>query len=164
MWKITQPFPSDRIEDKTKGVFAEIRHFVRNHMDIQHKIMILVSMLWLHVADDYYLQGTLANLKQRSWWETNAPDPMYRHDYKAALIFHAFSWTCSIMLPAIILYFIGSINPQFFVLSACIIFNTVVHAIVDDLKANKKTINLIQDQLIHTIQIIITWIVCVLYA
>ena len=133
-------------------------------MDVQHKILILAAMLWLHVADDYYLQGKLASMKQRSWWEINAPDRMYRHDYKAALIFHAFSWTCSIMLPAIILYFIGSIKPAFFVLAACIVVNTVVHAIVDDLKANKKKINLIQDQFIHILQVVITWIVCVLYA
>lgn len=30
--------------------------------------------------------------------------------------------------------------------------------IVDDCKANKKNINLIQDQLIHIFQIVMTWI------
>jgi hypothetical protein len=35
--------------------------------------------------------------------------------------------------------------------------NWSIHAIVDDLKANKKAINLIQDQSIHLVQIILTW-------
>ena len=30
---------------------------------------VLASMLFMHVVDDYYLQGILANLKQRSYWE-----------------------------------------------------------------------------------------------
>lgn len=40
-------------------------------------------------------------------------------------------------------------------------FNWAIHCIVDDCKANKKNINLIQDQLIHMAQIIITWIIFV---
>ena len=56
-------------------------------------------MIFLHVVDDYYLQGILAQLKQKSWWEKNAPDPLYKNDYKVALVTHAFSWTFMIMLP-----------------------------------------------------------------
>ena len=40
-----------------------------------------------------------------------------------------------------------------------IIVNTVIHAIVDDMKANKKKINLITDQNIHFEQILVTWLV-----
>ena len=39
------------------------------------------------------------------------------------------------------------------------ILNTVIHAIVDNLKANRKKINLIVDQSIHMTQILITAIV-----
>ena len=35
--------------------------------------------------------------------------------------------------------------------------NLIIHAIVDNAKANEKQINLIKDQLIHISQIIITW-------
>jgi len=35
--------------------------------------------------------------------------------------------------------------------------NTLIHAIVDDLKANKHKINLIQDQTIHFMQILLTF-------
>ena len=36
--------------------------------------------------------------------------------------------------------------------------NVITHMIVDDLKANDKKINLIQDQIIHMFQILLTWI------
>ena len=38
------------------------------------------------------------------------------------------------------------------------IANLITHFYVDDLKANKKKINLIQDQCVHMIQILGTWI------
>ena len=38
----------------------------------------------------------------------------------------------------------------------CIIINTIIHAIVDDAKANKLCINLWTDQLIHMLQIAVT--------
>jgi len=38
------------------------------------------------------------------------------------------------------------------------IFNTMIHAFIDNLKANEERINLIIDQLLHLGQIIITWI------
>ena len=37
--------------------------------------------------DDYKLQaGVLNNLKQKQYWEENAPDEMYKSDYKWALL------------------------------------------------------------------------------
>ena len=38
-----------------------------------------------------------------------------------------------------------------------LIVNLMIHMFVDNLKANEKKINLIQDQIIHVIQIIFTW-------
>ena len=116
-------------------------------------------MLFCHIVDDYYLQGWLASAKQKSWWEKNVPDKLYKNDYIMALCEHAFSWTFMIMLiPTIYTYF----NPneliyKMYVFVFC--FNWVIHCIIDDCKANKKNINLIQDQLIHILQIVITWIV-----
>lgn len=123
------------------------------------KTILLLAMLFCHIVDDYYLQGWLASAKQKSWWEKNAPDKLYKNDYIMALYEHAFSWTFMIMLiPTIYTYF----NPneliyKMYVFIFC--FNWVINCIIDDCKANKKNINLIQDQLIHILQIVITWIV-----
>lgn len=53
--------------------------------------IILITMIFCHIVDDYYLQGWLASAKQRSWWEKNAPDNLYKHDYLMALFMHSFS-------------------------------------------------------------------------
>lgn len=36
-------------------------------MSITWKLLILATMIFCHIADDYYLQGILAQMKQRSW-------------------------------------------------------------------------------------------------
>lgn len=120
------------------------------------KLFILFVMIFAHIVDDYYLQGILASLKQKTWWENQKSyKPMYKYDYIVALIMHAFSWSFMISLP--ILYF-GFTKW----IAVAIILNTIIHGIVDDLKANKHKINLIIDQSIHIIQIVITWILLVL--
>lgn len=118
---------------------------------------ILIWMIFMHIVDDYYLQGILAKMKQRSWWEENAPQDMYKNDYIVALIMHSISWAFSIMLPlAIFMKFIIDI-----LFIGLFIANVVIHFIVDDLKANKKKLNLIQDQTIHVAQILLTCLLIV---
>lgn len=114
---------------------------------------ILLSMIFLHIVDDYILQGKLANFKQKQWWIDNYPNKLYKYDYITALIVHSFSWTFMIMLPIMLLIQLN--NEKFIIIFIC---NIATHAIIDDLKANKLKINLTIDQLIHLIQIIITWI------
>lgn len=119
------------------------------------KLFILFVMIFAHIVDDYYLQGTLASLKQKTWWENQKSyKPMYKYDYIVALIMHAFSWSFMISLPILYLGFTKWI-------AVAIILNTIIHGIVDDLKANKHKINLIVDQSIHIVQIIITWVLLV---
>lgn len=66
-------------------------------------ILVLVSMIFCHIIDDYVLQAPcLCNLKQKSWWEKNAPDQKYRHDYLVGLLMHSISWAFMVMLPIII--------------------------------------------------------------
>ncbi len=112
---------------------------------------ILMTMIFLHIIDDYVLQAPcLCNLKQKSFWEKNAPQAMYKNDYLWALLMHGFSWAFMIMFPiAIAKGFNVDIN--FFLM---LIINTAFHAGVDDLKANKYRINLWTDQLAHIGQII----------
>jgi len=123
-------------------------------------IAILVFMFMAHLVDDYYLQGWLASAKQKSWWEKNAPDTLYKRDYIMALTCHAMSWSIMVFSPILIYSLVNSIDLNLFYLAVPI--NLCIHAIVDDLKANKKKINLIVDQSIHFIQIIITWLTFVL--
>lgn len=119
------------------------------------KLFILFVMIFAHIVDDYYLQGILASLKQKTWWENQKSyKPMYKYDYIIALIMHAFSWSFMVSLPILYLGFTKWI-------AVAIILNTIIHGIVDDLKANKHKINLIMDQSIHIVQIVITWVLLV---
>ena len=114
--------------------------------------MIILCMLFAHIVDDYYLQGILAKLKQKSWWQENAPNSMYKYDYIVGLFMHSFSWTFMITLPFIITRTIDTLFILVFII------NIIIHAYVDNLKCNKLKINLIEDQSIHIIQIIFTYI------
>ena len=118
-----------------------------------HPIFILLSMIFCHIIDDYYLQGWLASAKQKKWWVQNAPNKLYRFDYIMALACHSFSWAFMIMLP--IAFVIGG-NLGWLFLAYPI--NMGIHMFVDDLKANKLKINLITDQLIHFMQIGVTFL------
>lgn len=110
----------------------------------------LALMLLGHMLADYTLQGWLADGKQRTWWRKviqNLDRTKYRYDYLAALFCHALYWSILVCLP-----FLHS--P--YVLTA-IVVNTFVHMAVDDLKANRRVLNLTQDQLLHFAQILLTW-------
>lgn len=120
---------------------------------MMYKVLILIFMVFCHIVDDYYLQGWLASAKQKEWWKKNAPDYKYRFDYLAALFMHSFSWAFSVMaVPTVYIVLLGGVyNPLLFVA------NVFMHMYVDNLKANEKKINLIQDQAIHMLQILWTW-------
>jgi hypothetical protein len=109
-------------------------------------------MIFMHIVDDYYLQGWLASAKQKKYWEENAPEKLYAKDYIWALIMHSFSWAFMIMLPIAFVkgFAIGIVFLIVFV------SNLILHAVVDDAKANKRKINLWTDQIIHLCQIILT--------
>lgn len=123
------------------------------------KVFILLAMIFCHIVDDYYLQqGLLANMKQKLWWTKQEQyADKYKYDYLVALIIHSFSWSFMIMLP---IAFIDNfkVGAAFTVMFFA---NAITHGIVDDLKANKFKINLVQDQTIHIYQIIITALILV---
>lgn len=123
---------------------------------------ILLLMILGHLFADYTLQGWFANGKQEIWWREQCSDACnleferrwkkYGNDYKCALLEHGLYWSLVTFLP---LFFWADLSDV--ALVAVVVVNTIIHAIVDDLKANKLKINLIQDQLLHFSQIIITW-------
>lgn len=118
-----------------------------------NNVFVILWMIFFHIVDDFCLQvGWLSAGKQKSYWKENAPEKMYKYDYIWALIMHSFSWTFMIMLP---IAYILEFNVGFdFVLM--FIANVAIHAFTDDAKANRKTINLWQDQIVHIIQIMFT--------
>lgn len=122
-----------------------------------NNLFIILTMIFCHIVDDYYLQGWLASAKQKKWWQENAPQKLYKYDYIAALIMHSMSWSFMIMLP-IAMSMLFNIPTMFLIVFIC---NAIIHGIVDNLKANKLKINLIADQSIHLLQIAITAVIFV---
>ena len=109
-------------------------------------------MLLAHLVADYSLQGWLADGKQKRWWQKcfgGATPPKYSHDYLTALVCHALYWSLMVCAP---LWWSSLLAPA-------VALNTAFHAWVDDLKANRLKINLTQDQLLHVLQIVVTFIV-----
>lgn len=120
------------------------------------EILILFAMIFCHIVDDYYLQGILASMKQKSWWKKQESYcDLYKHDYIIALIMHAFSWSFMIILPFIL------VSASQYIIVISIAINTIIHAFIDNLKANHKKINLAQDQILHILQIVLTWFIVV---
>ena len=119
-------------------------------------VFVFIWMLFMHVSDDYFLQGILASMKQKQWWKDNCKFNdyiKYKYDYIMELIMHAISWTFCIMLP-VAAYMKFNISIEVLI---TFIVNVILHGWVDNLKANKHAINLIQDQIIHIVQIIVTF-------
>ena len=114
-------------------------------------------MIFMHIVDDYYLQGILASMKQKEWWKKNAPDKCYRFDYAVALFTHAFSWSFMIMIIPTIYYIMNTSNWREWFIIPIFSLNMGIHAVIDNEKANNKSINLVIDQLIHILQIVGTW-------
>ena len=117
-------------------------------------VYIFLMMLFMHIVDDFHLQGCLANLKQKSWWAKNAPDQKYKYDWIPALAAHVISWTIMVMLPCVLFMDVPVV-----LVVALFLFNCAVHFFVDDLKCNRLAIGLVEDQLLHLSQIIFTFLV-----
>lgn len=117
-------------------------------------------MVLLHFVADYTLQGCLANLKQKGWWiaecEKHGVDfRKYKDDYICGLVCHSMYWTLLTFAP--LLWLCESQT----ICAGIIVINTALHAVIDDLKANKLKINLVEDQFLHFAQIVLTFaIVC----
>ena len=127
-------------------------------------VIVLLSMVFCHIVDDFYMQGILAKLKQKEWWEQNAPEPLYRLDYIVALGVHGMSWSFMILVPFMAWAIANGNDTLGYFLMGAFKINAVIHAVTDHLKANKRKINLREDQLIHFAQIAVTFIVLSLRA
>ena len=124
-----------------------------------NNLFILIFMLFMHVIADYNVQGCLANMKQKSWWvdqcnQLNVGFAKYKNDYKMALFMHSFSWAFLVMLP---LFIADGFNLSLLGFWG-LVWNTEIHYFIDDFKANDHMINLVQDQIFHIIQIVVTFV------
>lgn len=125
-------------------------------------VKLIMLLLLLHLVADYLLQGCLANLKQASFWQKmfdghdwasfSAMFRKYGKDYWAGIVCHAALWTLVTFAP---LLFATTCSDL--VAIAVFIPNAVFHGWVDNLKANHPMrLNLIQDQLLHFAQVVVT--------
>lgn len=114
--------------------------------------MLLIEMLFLHVLEDFHLQGILAQFKQKKWWKDNYPQKLYEYDWLISLIAHSFEWCCFIYLPIFIKFGFKLTLP----IAITFVVNLTLHCIIDHLKCNLLKIGLITDQILHFIQIYVT--------
>lgn len=125
-----------------------------NTMNI-HPLSILALMLLAHLVADYTLQGCLAQLKQKAWWMAQMNDvkptkrAKYKHDYIVALICHSLYWSLIVCFPLV-----EANSPLYATMSFA---QAVVHFVIDDAKANRGLLNLVQDQVLHGLQILSVW-------
>ena len=122
-------------------------------------LFIFLCMLFCHIVDDFYLQGILAKMKQKSWWQEQTVISMYQKDWLPALIAHGMSWSFMIMLPCNIYSLIYKPNSLYYFIPLAFTYNVFIHCWIDNLKCNRHTINLITDQICHLIQIVATFLI-----
>lgn len=106
----------------------------------------------------FYRQHVYLNLNKKNWWISECQKQSisiekYKYDYLMALLIHSISWSIMIHLPIML-----CTNISDFKLFLSVLINTLIHFTIDDLKANREKLNLIYSQLIHLLQIIITFI------
>ena len=126
-------------------------------------LIILLTVL-AHIVEDFHLQGIMASMKQKGWWyeqfakvsaeqpDREMPDIMrkYGKDYVIVLILHGLEWSICVSLPALVL---GDITASWYAIVLVVVAMGLTHALVDDMKANARSINLWQDQLLHMVQL-----------
>jgi len=113
--------------------------------------IVVITSFFLHIVDDFYLQGILASMKQKEWWEEHYNDELYRHDYIVALLIHSMSWSFMVHLPTLVYLYLNGRDLNFFCFS--LLCQSLSHALIDHAKANRHTINLVTDQMLHAFQI-----------
>ena len=122
-------------------------------------------MLFMHTIADFVLQTTcLSDLKQIKKWneftkdmfDEDVEETMYRNDYVAALLMHSFMWAFMTFVPLLL------IGQNYWLLILIIVVNSIIHLLIDNIKANFYLISLCKDQCWHINQILISFIIYLL--
>lgn len=109
--------------------------------------LLLTLMLLMHIIEDFHVQGRMADMKQRSFWEPYGE--MYGNDHKVVLLLHGFEWAVFVSIP---LFLFADVHWSYF---AVMVSMAVCHAMIDDAKCNGRTLNLVEDQTAHVMQVIV---------
>lgn len=132
-------------------------------------LITFLTMIFMHAFADFNLQGILAQMKQKNWWKETIVDSQgkpalrsynkYKYDWLPSLVTHSFVWTFCVMIVPTLLWKLYTITDLTKIIYFVIIFilNLIIHAVVDHAKCNQNKINLVGDQLIHIVQITITF-------
>jgi hypothetical protein len=114
---------------------------------------VFVWTLFMHVLDDYGLQGVWHSMKQKTWVgnEDELKHPPVLGAIPA-LLCHALSWSFMTMLP-LAYYYHFNVN-IFFVLF--FFANTCWHAIIQNNKPYAKGVSFVTEQAFHIVQILVT--------
>lgn len=116
---------------------------------------VFLICFFLHIVADFNLQGMLKDLKQKSWWEKNYPNPIYKDDWRCCMWLHCYAWAILTFLPFVFWNWF----------SMLVILNASFHFLVDHAKANVRPgISLSFDQMLHIGQICATVYVVYGYA
>lgn len=122
---------------------------------IDKVLLTLLALIFFHLIADFILQTPfIAKYKQKKSWEEYNKSGKYTYDYLNILIDHSFIWSFFTFLPLLIMF------NDVISYAIIVIVNMIIHAYIDDLKANKLKINLIVDQTLHIFQIVLSLIIC----
>ena len=122
-------------------------------------IFILLSLVFSHIIADFHVQNTfMAKYKQAKEWKIYGKP--YLYDWVPVLVVHSFSWAFFTFLP--LLYYVYIKDMTFGMWAIVVLVNTLIHFVIDDQKCNRFNINLIEDQLSHLLQILITMTVVII--
>lgn len=118
-------------------------------------LMIWLIMVAIHVLHDFNQGEPIANMKQKDWWKEHYPARLYRNDYIIVLILHGVLWSVLVSIPIFVFRYCIYDEVYNSLIVFSIIINAMVHAFIDHLKANRKCISLLQDQILHLLQLLI---------
>ncbi len=137
------------------GYIVIIITFVVKNIVVMLKIIVL--MILLHLVDDFVFQPVcLSRFKQKTYW-SGYRFSKFEKDWIAGLVCHGFEWSSMVMLP----WFFVDCNEVVFILTWFV--SAVIHCFVDHLKCNCEKINLITDQSIHLMQVLLMWLVMIMF-
>ena len=123
------------------------------------KALLLILMILGHLLADYPLQGWLAQAKNKTYWENASKKN--KHDYIPALVCHSIMWGIITFIPILLAPFFTNVWHEW-VTYLLLAIAILTHCFVDNAKANEKSLNLWQDQLIHFGQIICSWLIFII--
>lgn len=125
--------------------------------------IVFFAMFVMHVLGDWVLQPKhMIDAKQKKWWDENYPGKKHEKDYLIVCFVHGFFWSTLVHVPIIIFRQMYG-QPEIWAILASGFLQGFVHMGVDCLNANRDdVVNFTFDQWIHNIQIIWTYIMCII--